>query len=214
MNQADHVENSLYLITDRHRLPPGKTLQSTVEQTLLGGVRLIQLREKNLPAAELWPLAQQMRELTRRYGAKLIINERIDVALACDADGVHLGEQSLPVPEARKLLGPDRLIGVSTHAPEDIVRATAEGANFLTFSPVFATPSKAPYGPPQGLNRLKKACQLTKLPVFALGGIKTWNVQDVLSQGASGIAMISAIISSEDPLNTTRAFLNKMSTPL
>jgi thiamine-phosphate pyrophosphorylase len=203
--------NALYLITDRRQLTGGATLPETVEQALAGGVRLIQLREKDLPAAELWPLAQQLRSLTRRFSAKLFINDRIDLALACGADGVHLGGHSLPTAEVRRLIGPRRLIGVSTHCLDDVARAAGQGADFLTFGPVYPTPSKAAYGPPQGLDLLKQASQRTALPVLALGGIKTPHVQAVMSHGASGIALISAVLSDADPRAAARRFSELLS---
>ena len=145
---------SLYLITDRRQVPPGRTLTETVRAALEGGVKAVQLREKDLPAAELYPLALELRALTREYGAKLLVNDRIDVALAVGADGVHLGGHSLPTAAARQLLGPNRLIGVSTHRPEEIAAAQRDGADFVTFGPVFHTPSKAAFGEPVGLDQL------------------------------------------------------------
>lgn len=207
MSQQTIPQNSLYLITDRHQLPTGTDLLATIEQALIGGVRMVQLREKDLTAAELWPIAQQLRALTLRFTAKLFINDRIDLALACGADGVHLGGHSLPVSEVRKLVGPDRMIAVSTHSQADISQATSQGADFLTFGPVFHTPSKAAYGPPQGLGQLQQACEQTRLPILALGGLKTEHVSTVLSHGASGIALISAIISDDDPKTITQQFI-------
>lgn len=209
MNQR-FLDKPLYLITDRHQVPAGRTLTETVEQALLGGARLIQLREKDLTAAELLPLAGDLRQLTRRHSAQLIINDRIDVALACEADGVHLGEHSLPTDLVRKLIGPNRLLGVSTHSIDDIVNAAEQGADFLTFGPVYPTPSKATYGPPQGLEMLQRACRQTDLPIFALGGIKPDLVDEVMAHGASGIALISAILTSPDPGETTRCMLSKL----
>lgn len=202
---------TLYLITDRTLLPPGRTLPEIVEQALLGGVRHVQLREKDLPAAELFPLAVRLRQLTREFSAMLIINDRIDVALACEADGVHLGEHSLPTAEARKLLGPDRLLGVSTHSFDAIRLATRQGADYLTFGPVHATPSKAAFGPPQGLSRLQQACQLTQTPILALGGIKQEHIAEIIGCGAAGIALISAVFSATDPQAAARALLQELS---
>lgn len=207
MSTDSIFKNALYLITDRHQLPAGANLLETVEQALAGGVKLIQLREKDMTAAELWPLAQQLRNLTHRFAAKLFINDRIDLALACGADGVHLGEHSLPTAEARRLIGPEYLIGVSTHSLDDITTATSQGADFLTFGPVYQTPSKLAYGPPQGLNHLKRASEHTELPIFALGGIKTTNVKNVISHGASGISLISAVISHPDPRAAAHQFM-------
>jgi len=201
------IDFTLYLITDRHQVPAGRSLFETVEAALLGGVRAVQLREKDLTAAELLPLARELRDLTRRFGARLLINDRIDVALAVDADGVHLGGHSLPVAVARRLLGADRLIGISTHHIAEIAAAAAGGADFVTFGPVFATPSKAAYGPPLGLAALQAACTSTPLPVFALGGIKVDHLPALTAKGAHGLAVISAIIAAPDPKTATRALL-------
>src|SRR5512133_550031 len=149
-----NVDFNLYLITDRHQVPSDCTLVETVRAALAGGVRAVQLREKDLPAAALYPLALELRALTRDYGAKLLVNDRIDLALAVEADGVHLGGHSLPVAIARKLLGPDRLLGVSTHCVEEISGAARDGVDFVTFGPIYPTPSKLPFGDPLGLKLL------------------------------------------------------------
>jgi thiamine-phosphate pyrophosphorylase len=206
-----HVRDCrLYLITDRRQLPAGRTLLDTVEAALAAGIRMVQLREKDLSARELFALAQQLRQVSRRYGARLLINDRIDVALAVEADGVHLGGHSLPVAVARQLLGPQRLLCVSTHHPEEIKTAAAAGADFVTFGPVYATPSKAAYGPPQGLERLRAACADSKLPVFALGGINAERLPEVLSAGATGIACIAAVLSAHQPAAAARNLLQQL----
>ncbi|TLM62801.1 MAG: thiamine phosphate synthase [Deltaproteobacteria bacterium] len=196
MNKVDF---NVYLITDRQQVPAGRTLLQTVAGALDGGVRAIQLREKDLAAADLYPLALELRALTRRFGARLLINDRLDVALAVEADGVHLGGHSLPVAVARRLLGPEKLIGVSTHHPQELISAAAAGADFATFGPVFATPSKAAYGPPLGPGALKSACAAAPLPVFALGGIRPDHLPTLRSCGAHGIAVISTVIAAPDP---------------
>ncbi len=204
------VDFNLYLITDRNAVPPGRTLAETVRGALKGGVRAIQLREKDLCARDLYPLALELRRLTREFGARLLINDRIDLALAVEADGVHLGGQSLPVAAARRILGPDRLLGVSTHCLAEIETATGEGADFVTFGPVYPTPSKAPYGKPVGLEALTRACGLARVPVFALGGIKERHIQQVMAAGAAGIALISAIIAAPDPQPAAAALLSRI----
>ena len=206
---ANPIDFNLYLITDRHQVPLGRTLLDTVEAALQGGVRAVQLREKDLDAAALFPLAEKLRGLTRRYAARLLINDRIDVALAVDADGIHLGGHSLPVAIARRLLGPQRLLGVSTHQPAEIPPAAAAGADFVTFGPVFATPSKRIYGEPVGLEALCLACQNSPLPVFALGGIKPCHLAALQASGAAGPAVISAIIAASDPRSAARFFCQR-----
>jgi thiamine-phosphate pyrophosphorylase len=200
------LDFDLYVVTDRH-LSKGRPLLTVVESALRGGARGFQLREKDLPPRELYPLARDMRQLTRAYGARLLINDRIDVALAVDADGVHLTTLSLPPGVARQLLGPARLIGISTHNLAEVQAASAAGADFLVFGPVFYTPSKAPYGQPVGLDALRRARAAVNLPILAIGGIKLANLPQVLAAGAEGIAVISAVISAEDPTAASRELL-------
>jgi len=192
------IDFQFYLITDRRQLPTGRSLLQQVEAALQGGVRAVQLREKDLSAAELLPLAQALRTLTRNYAAKLLINDRIDVALAVEADGVHLGGHSLPPACARALLGPDRLIGVSTHQIEEIAVAADAGADFVTFGPVFYTASKAAFGAPVGLDALRAACGTAPLPVFALGGITPDNLPQLRAAGCRHVAAIGAVLAAAD----------------
>jgi thiamine-phosphate pyrophosphorylase len=204
---SNPIDFSLYLITDRHQLSPEHTLLSAVESALQGGVRTIQLREKDLSDAELLPLAHDLRDLTHAYDARLLINDRIEVALTVKADGVHLGGHSLPTDVVRERIGPELLIGVSTHDKDEIQQAAELGADFVTFGPVYATPSKRSFGPPQGLQALAEACKDANLPVFALGGVTPERAADTLQAGAAGIALISAILASSSPKEATRTFL-------
>lgn len=197
---------ALYLISDRKAVRRG-TLAAAVAAALDAGVGMIQLREKDLPAAELLSLAEELRLLTRGYRARLLINDRVDVALACDADGVHLGGHSLPAAQARKLLGPKRLIGVSTHRLEEVRAAEAGTADFVTFGPVFDTPSKRPFGAPVGLAALAEACRSTRLPVYALGGIELTRLADVKQSGAAGVACIRAVLSASNPHTAASSLL-------
>lgn len=201
------VDFSLYLITDRHQTA-GRNLLAVVEVALEGGVRAVQLREKDLPPRELLELARAMRDLTSRYGAKLLVNDRVDIALAAGADGVHLGEASIPTDVARQLLGPGRLIGVSCHSREGALTAERSGADFITFGPVFPTPSKAAYGAPVGVARLAETVAHLGIPVFALGGIKRENTPAALAAGVAGVALISAVIAAGNPSEEARAFLS------
>ena len=151
-----------------------------------------------------------MRQLTQSYGAHLLINDRVDVALAVDADGVHLTTTSLPASIARRLLGPGRLIGVSTHTLAEAQAAADEGADFVVFGPVFFTPSKAPYGEPVGLDALRAVRAAVNLPILAIGGVKKANLDQVLAAGADGIAVISAIISADDPTAASQDLLGTL----
>jgi thiamine-phosphate pyrophosphorylase len=200
------LDFDLYVVTDR-QLTGGRPLGRVVEAALRGGARAFQLREKDLSPRELYPLALEMRQLTRTYGARLLINDRIDVALAAGADGVHLTTTSLPASVARQVLGPERLIGVSTHTLAEAQAAAEEGADFLVFGPVFFTPSKAPYGQPVGLDALRAVRAAVTLPILAIGGIKKANLDQVIGAGADGIAVISAVISADDPTAASRDLL-------
>ncbi len=202
------IDFHLYLVTDR-RNTAGRSLVDVVHAALDGGVRAVQLREKDLEGGSLYQLAHQLRELTGRYQARLLINDRLDVALAVEADGVHLGQTSFPVAVARRLLGSGKLIGVSTHTPAEI--AAAGGADFLVFGPVYFTPSKAAYGEPQGLPRLREAIALSPVPVLAIGGVQAEKVAEVLSTGAHGIGVISAISAASDPSSAARELLKQLS---
>lgn len=185
-----------YLITDCKRFTE-KHLLSHLEAALKGGVRDLQLREKDLPLKDLHSLAVVLRQMTRRYDARLYINDRVDIALMVGADGVHLPEAGLPANEV-KACYPHLLVGVSTHSIEGAKQAQTDGADFVTFSPVYETPSKKEFGPPQGLDRLQEVCREVALPVLALGGINKDRVPAVLDRGASGIALISGIWDSSD----------------
>jgi thiamine-phosphate pyrophosphorylase len=203
------LDFDLYVITDRQQ-SGGRPLLTVVEAALRGGAKAFQLREKDLTPRELYPLAQEMRQLTQAYGARLLVNDRIDVALAVNADGVHLTTTSLPASVVRQLLGPDLLIGVSTHNVAEAQAAAEGGADFLVFGPVFFTPSKAPYGQPVGLDALRAVRAAVELPILAIGGIKKANLDQVIATGANGIAVISAIIAADDPMAATQDLLGTL----
>ncbi len=192
-------------ITDRKMLPEGKFLNA-IESALKGGIRSIQLREKDLSPAETLSLAREVRKLTAKRQVRLFINDRVDVALMAEADGVHLTENSVPVAEVKNRF-PQLYVGVSTHSLESAKKAEAGGADFITFSPIFDTPSKREYGPPQGLDRLKEVTEGVQIPVLALGGIKRSNVASVQEAGANGIALISGIWKARDIADESYQYL-------
>jgi thiamine-phosphate pyrophosphorylase len=200
------VDFSLYLITDRTQTA-GRALPAVCADALRGGLRALQLREKDLDTGQLFELAVELRQLTWEYGAKLLINDHIDIALAVAADGVHLGKASLPVPEARRILGSERLIGYSAHSADEALQAQQDGADFVTLGPVYHTPSKALYGAPLGLSALLETTRVVTIPVFALGGIKHTSAAKVLSAGAHGVALISAIMAAPNPTVETESLL-------
>ncbi len=197
---------TLYLISDRKLFSP-EHFWRRLEQALRAGLPAFQLREKDLCDRDLYAMACRARELTRRYGCKLLINGRFDIAKAVGADGVHLPEDSLPIHAVRQALGARALIAKSTHSLSSARKAQREGANFITFGPVFATASKKTYGAPLDLAALRDVCSNVRIPVFALGGITLGNTSTALAQGAQGIALISGIWSAKKVGAATTAFL-------
>ena len=197
----------VYLVSDRTQTR-GRDLLWVIEQALDGGVRAVQLREKDLGGGELFALAEKMQALCERYAAALLINDRIDVALAVDAAGVQLSKLSLPIATARELLGRDKWIGASIHSLDEAGPAEAGGADFLVFGPVYFTPSKASFGAPQGLAALKQIVKASAIPVYGIGGITAQNVTDVRETGARGIALISGIITAPEPRDCARALVS------
>lgn len=204
--RTGNVDFPLYLITDRHQTA-GRPLTDVVRAALCGGVRAVQLREKDLPDKELRELAGKLRTLTHEFGARLLINRRIDICRDVDADGVQLGIEGTTVAQARQMLSERQLIGYSAHSLAEASSAEAAGADFVTFSPVFETPSKAAYGEPVGLERLREACATLRIPVFALGGIKLVTIPEVMSAGPRGIALISELIAAADPAAAASSLL-------
>jgi thiamine-phosphate pyrophosphorylase len=199
---------ALYLITDRHLVRPDQDFFAVLEQLMMAGVRMIQLREKDLSAQQLYEMALGLREITQRHNCLLLINDRVDIALAVGADGVHLRSSSLPPAVARNLLGRNKLIGVSTHSAQEITTAAAQGADFVTYGPVFYTPSKAEYGAPKGLDELQNISRYSPLPVFALGGITVTNTPATMTTGAHGVAVISSLMRATNPTTVCQKLIN------
>lgn len=195
----------VYLITDRRIAP----LLPSVEAALDGlpeGAAAVQLRERGLPAAELLRLARSLGQICARRGQLLLVNDRIDVALAAGAAGVHLPSAGVSPAEARRLLGSRAVIAVSCHSSADVARAREDGADFATFGPVFDTPSKRPYGSPVGLEALRQAAGLG-LPLVGLGGITASSATAVREAGAAGVGAIRAWLAAADPGAAVRALL-------
>jgi thiamine-phosphate pyrophosphorylase len=170
-----------------------------VGQALAAGVRAVQLREKDLSTRDQYHLAEKLLAKTRAAGAALLINDRVDVAMALAADGVQLTRRSLPPRESRELLGTKRLIGVSCHSLADVREAADGGVDFVVLGPIFETPSKAAYGSPLTTAILREARATTGLPILAIGGIQMTRVPEVMTAGADGIAVISAVMAAPDP---------------
>ncbi len=199
----------LLAVTDRLRLPSGRSLVSAVDAALAGGVDAVQLREKDLRDAELVALAAELRALTSRHGARLLINGRPDVAREVGADGVHLPSAAPDVDAARAGLGEKGIVGVSAHSLAEVTAAHLQGADYVMFGPVFATRSKASFGEPMGIAALRIACASVPLPVFAIGGIRPERAGAVADTGAR-VAAISALLHALDPTAAAEAFLESM----
>ena len=192
------IDYSLYLVTDR-ALARGRPLADVVRAAVAGGVTCVQLREKEASAREFAVAARELLALLRPLGVPLIVNDRIDVALAAGADGVHVGQQDLSVADARRLGPPGWIVGVSAEAVADAARAERDGADYVGASPVFATPTKADHAPPLGLAGLRALRAATKLPLVAIGGLHAGNARETIRAGADGLAVVSAIVAADDP---------------
>jgi thiamine-phosphate pyrophosphorylase len=197
----------LYLVTDRKFFSGQCSMYLALETALKAGTKFIQLREKRLPPRMLLDTAQWVSELAKEYGAKLFINDRVDIALAVGADGVHLGQKSMPAHAVRKISKNKLLIGVSTHGIEEALKAEKDGADFITLGPVFKTLSKLKYGDPIGIDAIRKVKSGVSIPVLAIGGIKQDKVKKVIKAGADGVAVISAILAANDIKAATEKFL-------
>jgi thiamine-phosphate pyrophosphorylase len=188
----------LYLVTDQS-LTRGRPLADVVAAAVQGGVSCVQLREKNLGTREFLAQALLLKKLLGPLRVPLVINDRIDIALASGADGVHLGQSDLPVAEARKLLPPEVFIGWSVESMDDVLQSAALPVDYLGVSPVFATPTKTDAGPAWGLDGLARVRAATRLPLVAIGGMHAGNARDVLRAGADGLAVVSALCAADDP---------------
>ena len=186
----------LYLITNRHQTRE-RPLEVALDQALQAGVRFVQLREKDLDTRRLLSLASDILTLTRSYKAILLINDRVDIVKAIGADGVHLRSGSLPVVQARQILGSSFLIGKSTHSEEEVVEAEADGADFAVLGPIYDTPSKRRLGDPLGCGPLQEVRHRCHIPVYAIGGITPTRASQVLVKGAYGVAVISFVLEAE-----------------
>lgn len=196
--RSDNLKDTLllYAVTDRHWLD-GRTLYEVVKESLDGGATFIQLREKELDKESFYEEALQMKELCREYGVPFVINDDVDIALRMDADGVHVGQSDMEAGDVRKLIGPDKILGVSAQTVEQAVTAEKRGADYLGVGAVFPTGSKddaedVPFG------TLKEICSAVSIPVIAIGGITEENVSELAGSGICGIAVISAIYAQKD----------------
>jgi len=187
----------LYVITDKE-VAGNLSHAEIAQRAIAGGADVIQLRDKACGCKELLWIGRVIREITRKTGTLFIVNDRLDVALACGADGVHLGQDDMGVGVARQIAPPGFILGVSVGTLEEAVRAERDGADYVAVSPLFPTSSKNDAGPGYGLKVLQEIRQNVSVPVIAVGGINRNNVNDVLAAGADGIAVISAVVGSPD----------------
>jgi thiamine-phosphate pyrophosphorylase len=197
-------KSRLYLVTSA-----SDQLFFTVEAALQGGLTLVQYREKVADDSIKLSHAQKLRQMCHHYGALFIMNDRVDLAIAVDADGVHLGQQDVPIALARQLLGPQRIIGRSTTNPDELQRAIAEGADYIGVGPVYETPTKAGKAA-AGLEYIQYAAKHASVPWFAIGGIDPSNINDVLASGAQRVAIVRAIMQAEQPTLVTQYFLSQL----
>ena len=193
----------LYLVTDRP-LSLGRDIAWVVEEAVKGGATMVQLREKDIDTREFIALAQRLKPILKDAGVPLIINDRVDVALAVDADGVHIGQSDMPYEIARRLLGPDKIIGLSVENLDEVLEANSLDVDYIGVSPVYSTVTKTDTAPPFGLEGLRRAVELSAHPAVAIGGMNAATAPDVLATGVDGIAVVSAICSAPDPQEAAR----------
>ncbi len=186
------IDWSLYVITDA-KLSRGRSHQEIIRAAVAGGATVVQYREKEGTTRRMMEEARALRDLARQAGVPFIVNDRVDIALAVDADGVHVGQDDMPAPLARKLMGPGKIVGVSVDNVEQAIQAERDGAG-----PIFATPTKPDAAPPIGLDGLAEICRRISIPVVAIGGINEENAAAVIEAGADGVAVVSAVVAAED----------------
>lgn len=194
----NELDLSLYLVTDQ-KLSKGRSHEFIVEEAVKGGVTVVQLREKDTSSREFYKLAKSLMSLLKPLNIPLIINDRLDIALAVDADGLHIGQSDLPYPVARKLMGEDKIIGLSVETIEQAREANNLDVDYIGLSPVFLTKTKFDIQTPIELLGIKEISSFTKHKTVAIGGINSFNAASVITNGADGIAVVSAIVSHEHP---------------
>ncbi|MDQ0480458.1 thiamine phosphate synthase [Hathewaya limosa] len=201
--KKSNIDYTLYLVTDREILG-NRNLEDAVEEAILGGVTLVQLREKNCSSLEFYNTAKNIKEITRKYNIPLIINDRLDIAQAIDADGVHIGQEDMPVDLARKILGQHKVIGVSAQTLEQALIAEEEGADYLGVGAIFNTTTKRDAIQDMGLKILKDIKVKVNIPIVGIGGIDHSNAKSVIQTGADGVAVVSCILKETDIRNSSK----------
>ncbi len=204
--------SGLYVILDPS-VSPDRPLLEILKTSVQAGAKLFQYRNKTASMKVAYEVALALRKIAHELGALFIVNDRCDLALAVDADGVHLGQGDLPLHLARTVMGPNKLIGLSTHNVEQVAAGSTVGADYLGFGPIFTPGSKTDHDPVVGTAGLKAIHELTRLPIFAIGGITLNNVEDVIRAGANGVAVISAVLRASDIAQVVNDFVLRFSTP-
>lgn len=197
----------LYLVTDRP-LSLGRPIEEIVSEAVAGGVTMVQLREKDCPTGEFVVLARRLKALLAPLGVPLVINDRVDVALAVDADGVHIGQSDMPYEDARRLLGRDKIIGLSVENFSDLERANSLDVDYVGISPVYGTPTKSDTAEPFGLEGLRRAVAMSAHPTVAIGGMNAQTIGEVMAAGTDGVAVVSAICSAPSPRKAAQELLH------
>lgn len=201
------IDLSLYLVTDSE-LAGGRGIEEVVEAAVHGGVTVVQLREKEASTRCFYEQAVRLKQILKPYGIPLIINDRLDIALACDAEGIHIGQSDMPYEIVRKLMGKDRIIGLSVEKLEDVYTANELDIDYIGISPVFGTPTKTDTLVPFGLEGVRKVMSLSRHPSVGIGGINKENAKAIIRSGANGIAVVSAIMSAIDPESAAKELLS------
>ena len=207
MEKAD-IDYTLYLCTDRSFMKT-KTLEETVEQAVQGGCSIVQLREKDCSTKEFLEQELRIKKTTQQYNVPLIINDRIDICMAADADGVHLGQEDMPVAQARKLLGEGKIIGASAHNVEEALKAWQDGADYLGVGAIFGTNTKK-NTVDTSIETLKEICVKVPIPVVAIGGVGLSNIEKLAGSQIRGVAVVSAIMAEEDPKKAAEKLVIKV----
>ncbi|UCD82223.1 MAG: thiamine phosphate synthase [Desulfobacterales bacterium] len=202
--KLQNIDYSLYLVTDRG-LAKGRSMLDIVKAAVHGGVTCVQLREKQCSTLEFIEQALVVRDFLKHRKVPLIINDRVDVALAVAADGVHLGQTDMPLDIAQKILGDSMIIGISAESLEDALEAEKGGADYLGISPIYATPTKTDTASPLGLEGLRAIREAVKLPLVGIGGLNKDNAAEVIRSGGDGVAVVSAIVAAGDPADAARS---------
>ena len=205
-NRLNFPLNGFYLILDEH-WSSRCSLPDVLREAGLAGVKFVQYRNKTGSMKQAYSVASVLREIAKDWGMTFVVNDRCDLAMAVEADGVHLGQTDLPLTLARDLVGNDMLIGASTHNPAQVQRATAEGADYLGYAPIFSTGTKLNHDPVVGIQGMKHIRGLTSLPVFAIGGITTESVSELCQAEANGVAVASGILDAADRQQAFTQFL-------